>query len=408
MQKNITRIVENYFSKFNNIVTRFSPMLKEQKSQIANLINALKSSSLKSILIAGPYVSDIDVNDGYQKRASIVDTVIGNFIVKIYAWPYDKQNDSVDFIIEQKKSNTYVIRYNMLSLSHIASLNIIIKQCSYIYCHSIAAIHERNFTSNCAIKILDLHGAIPEEFRMAGNNWLALKASRKEAKMLRNADTIVCVSNAMVDHIRRKYPRLNSDFIVLPILDPRLEKKNDYPTNRLNTTKSNPRVIYAGGLQIWQNIPLIQDLIIKTGRSFDYTICVPNPAAFMHNSGIPNDVHFVLSSCSTKELCQIYKKSDFGLLLRDDSIVNEVSCPTKLAEYLYFGVIPVLRSTKIGDFARLGMKFVRYDEFKLKRVPSKEECEIIRSVNMKVLKKLQIEFQAGRKKLRKLICIEAI
>ena len=84
------------------------------------------------------------------------------------------------------------------------------------------------------------------------------------------------------------------------------------------------------------------------------------------------------------------------------------SCPTKLAEYLYFGVIPVLRSTKIGDFARLGMKFVRYDEFKLKRVPSKEECEIIRSVNMKVLKKLQIEFQAGRKKLRKLICIEAI
>jgi len=40
----------------------------------------------------------------------------------------------------------------------------------------------------------------------------------------------------------------------------------------------------------------------------------------------------------------------YGFILRDEHIMNQVSCPIKLCEYLANGVIPIM-SQGIGDFA---------------------------------------------------------
>ena len=47
--------------------------------------------------------------------------------------------------------------------------------------------------------------------------------------------------------------------------------------------------------------------------------------------------------------------ADFGLLLRENNIVNNVASPTKFAEYLMAG-LPVIISNGIGDFSY----FVRF------------------------------------------------
>ena len=150
-------------------------MLKEQS--LRSLTINVQISSLKSILTARPYVSDIDVTDDTKTS---LNSRYGcrELHCKIYV-QYDKQNDSVDFIIEQKKSNTYVIRYNMLAV--IASLNIIIKQCSYIYGRSIVMIHEK-LTSNCALRSL----IFMEQYQK--NAWLAIIGCLSKSKRSENAE----------------------------------------------------------------------------------------------------------------------------------------------------------------------------------------------------------------------------
>jgi glycosyltransferase involved in cell wall biosynthesis len=52
---------------------------------------------------------------------------------------------------------------------------------------------------------------------------------------------------------------------------------------------------------------------------------------------------------SRSELARTLLAADCGLLIRDDDIINRVSSPTKLAEYLAAGV-PVLAMGAVGDY----------------------------------------------------------
>ena len=59
------------------------------------------------------------------------------------------------------------------------------------------------------------------------------------------------------------------------------------------------------------------------------------------------------------ELKKEYEKAQYGFTLRDNIIVNEVACPTKLIDYVKYGIIPILKSDKIGDFVENGLEYVR-------------------------------------------------
>ena len=59
---------------------------------------------------------------------------------------------------------------------------------------------------------------------------------------------------------------------------------------------------------------------------------------------------------------EYYMKNDCGVVLRNDNIVNRVACPTKLIDYLQYGLIPIVLSPHIGDFYNLGYKYIEYDE----------------------------------------------
>ncbi len=62
------------------------------------------------------------------------------------------------------------------------------------------------------------------------------------------------------------------------------------------------------------------------------------------------------------ELKEIYTECHYGFILREDSIVNQVACPTKLVEYLAMGVVPIVDSNNIGDFKTMGMRFITLEQ----------------------------------------------
>ena len=89
-----------------------------------------------------------------------------------------------------------------------------------------------------------------------------------------------------------------------------------------------------------------------------------------------------------------------GLVLRDDSAVNRVACPTKLAEYLYFGLIPVVRSPRLGDFEELGYAYVTEQEFRDGFIPDAASRDWMAEQNRDVVRQLAARFETAALDLR--------
>src|SRR5439155_1739018 len=116
-----------------------------------------------------------------------------------------------------------------------------------------------------------------------------------------------------------------------------------------------PTVVYSGAAQRWQNVELMLELARDGIDRFDFTFLTSDPAAFeraAERHGLRGRV--AVHSAPREQLPRYYRRADYGLVLRDDGVVNRVACPTKLSEYLAFGLIPVVKSPDLGDFPALG------------------------------------------------------
>lgn len=110
--------------------------------------------------------------------------------------------------------------------------------------------------------------------------------------------------------------------------------------------------------------------------------------------------------CRKADLPAAYGTADFGLILRDESSVNQVSCPTKLVEYLLFGLVPVVRSPHMGDFHRLGFAYVTEEEFRDGFIPDSVSRDWMTEQSLHVVSQLVEQFHAGIRELRAMILAE--
>ena len=51
-------------------------------------------------------------------------------------------------------------------------------------------------------------------------------------------------------------------------------------------------------------------------------------------------------------------------LIQFDIVVNRVACPTKLVEYMFYGITPIVLSKEIDDYNELGYEYLDYKDFK--------------------------------------------
>lgn len=70
--------------------------------------------------------------------------------------------------------------------------------------------------------------------------------------------------------------------------------------------------------------------------------------------------------------------------MRDPVLLNQVACPTKLVEYLYWGVVPIVSTPSIGDFAELGFAYVLLDDFCVRRLSDGSAVSEMRLINRKI------------------------
>lgn len=313
------------------------------------------------ILFIAPNPHKIKEHEGFLKRVAAVDVMFSNH--KRYY--YDDLSDDKE-------------RAKVLS------------EADLIYVHSIySAKHILITYPFLADRIItDLHGAVPEEEEFAGNEENARIMAEVEAKVFKFGVNFIAVSEAMVEHFQKKYKQESAKkWIVLPIFD-------DLSIIDLSRKKYNKKVVYAGGIQKWQNVDKMIDAVNKAD-SYEYVILTHQPKAF---ASIHNKENVTIKTVPSAEVHSYYRDASYGFMLRDDTVLNRVACPTKLIEYMCNGVIPIVLSPNIGDAQALGFKYITLDSLLTKDI-NVVDIESMAADNIYVLQKLRRQSDKGRKSI---------
>lgn len=323
------------------------------------------------ITVIGQHPNQFNERDGMIQRIAAIDNLIKcqkRRYLEIHFRKYWKGEHLVEDGIEVYKWNFFIYFFSILSM---------LISSDYIYVHSIynsrVVFPFYFFLKNI---ITDLHGAVPDELEMYGQNKRAKLYSWIESKVLYHSYKIIAVTEAMENYYTDKYPFTKGKFLCISIFS---KMKTLQETNR----KENG-VIYSGGTQKWQCIDIMKDLIANTYDIYNWTILTGDPGCFRNL----NQSKIILKSVKPEEVQKYYGQNSFGIVLREDSIVNRVACPTKLIEYISNGLIPVVLCPPIGDFYKYGYKFITYRNFRDNRLPSKEEVKQMRIENYKVLESI--------------------
>ncbi|MEN8276051.1 glycosyl transferase family 1 [Acinetobacter seifertii] len=227
------------------------------------------------------------------------------------------------------------------------------------------------------IYILDLHGVVPEELVMQGKIFKSKIFNIVERILFKKIDIAIAVTNAMANHFSKKYKNAKCQYIIYAILPSHLKSSN------MELELSNTiEVIYSGNTQVWQNVDLMLDVIKNHFYdNINYTILTGDLVGFHEKLSSHNiDLDKInLKSVSPYELEEYYKQSHYGFILRDDILVNNVACPTKIIEYLNYGIIPIVLTENIGDFKELGYEFLNVTNFSsnIAKQKSKKNIEVI-------------------------------
>ncbi len=179
----------------------------------------------------------------------------------------------------------------------------------------------------------------------------------------------------MKKHLCNKYKNIKAIFLVYPILPNTINIDNGFEENdgKLN-------VLYAGNMQGYQNIPLMVESIkkmihISNAHFYILTGQKQEMIEIFNKNGLAHKNNIFIDSVAPNELDKYYKKAHYGFVLRDDIDVNNVACPTKIIEYLAYGMTCITLNSKIGDFQELGFNYITIEQL------NKEELKPVKSLH---------------------------
>ena len=338
----------------------------------------------------GPYPHREQVKEGWMSRVYSIDQAFKEFrriYVHIDLNIYGDQQRMV-----QITELTAVIYVNPATVEGKDFVRHIIDSVRAVYCHTLhLAEHLLDYLDSGKICV-DVHGITPEEEEMMGSPQNVERYAIVEEQVLKHARLCVFVTNAMDKHYRKKYPGLSYRWTKVGIFEK--YDSQGLPARSFNARAELPvKVIYAGGTQAWQNVEKMADSVDKSIGRADF-IFYSHEHEVIRKKISPHALKkVVLDFCEKERLAAEYSAVDFGFIIRDDSPVNGVACPTKLIEYLCYGVIPIVELVEIGDFAEYGYEYVRVEDFNEGLFPDQASRAWMIQKNLEVAKTMQIEYE---------------
>ena len=241
------------------------------------------------------------------------------------------------------------------------------KRIQLIHCHQLGAFamvrRIQRFIPECKV-VLDVHGCGVQEYlyseKDCANPRFLDYLSWKERSALESADWLVFVSEAMRSHFEREYRRSFANSTIIPCAvkpAPVADSAQREALRKQHGLQGRFVFCYLGSLQPYQ-LPEEMCLLFRNAMTYEpdaFFFAITHASAELsriaRSVGIPPDRFRVVSArhSDTNLLVQL---ADVGLLLRDDSLVNRVSSPTKFGEYCMAGV-PTITTSHVGDISTI-------------------------------------------------------
>jgi hypothetical protein len=359
------------------------------------------------ILFISPYPDFKTEREGSMQRISAVDKIFANKR-RIYVPVSMEKTQESSIRVSYISKNLEVYQLNLNIDSPVKKSREILNKLKELALKA-TFIYVQNIYNACYILpfykykkvITDMHGLVPEEENYKGEQLKAKYFGEIEKFIVYNSFALITVSNPMINHFRDKYPDMKTKMLNMPIID-------DLPVDFFQEPgidkKNKMTIIYSGGTQKWQNIDAMLSAISHCRSRFKFIILTINTEEFskkIAGYGLRDNIEII--SVPKKEIRKFYQQADFGFILRDNSILNRAACPTKLIEYLSFGVIPIVMHPEIGDFFEKNYSYIALDNFIHGNIPSANKLKLMKSNNFKVIRQLHETFLNSKKELFKLM-----
>lgn len=209
------------------------------------------------------------------------------------------------------------------------------------------------------VMVTDFHGDLYSEVvamkGIDGKNWFVKWMLNSQALSMKDSDHCICVSENLKNQLEANTGSKMGGYTIISCgVD--FERFSQAPPADAGIDLKDRIVVgYCGGLQKWQNIERIVALS-KTLHEMDQRVFLMiytndrTDGIKVPLAGLGSGNYAVLP-LSSAQVPSYLKLLDAGFLLREDLVLNKVSSPTKICEYLAAGV-PLVCTKYSGDYAR--------------------------------------------------------
>lgn len=200
-----------------------------------------------------------------------------------------------------------------------------------------------------------------EEYDVVRSPELVQAIGDLEQAAILHTDWRIAVSHALVNHWREDFSYTGQEHSIipctvnhlfqadLPSVEDRLARKSSY-----GFSADSIVLIYAGSSAGWQSFDSLDQWLLLLMEA-NPNICI----LFLAKIDV-EQLHIYQSYPDRvakdwvrhEDMLLTLSLGDYGLLIREDSVTNQVASPTKFAEYLCGG-LKVLISPKLGDYSAL-------------------------------------------------------
>ncbi len=352
------------------------------------------------ILVIAEFPSVRTERDGMRQRIAAVDRLLAT-MPRTYVHLYPRR--WIVPLAPQRRTAGNVPVVTLNANFHVSVLEHLARQADLIYVHSVynaescLGLYKRHGDKI----ITDLHGIVPEELELAGEFQQAAHFRVVEQLVVEHSRFLITVTDAMSRYFISKYgTHIREKLVCLPILS-----EQTRPVLSAHPLNLRPRMIYAGGLQVWQKIDFALEFFrdYNVLSRYDATFLVSDPAQMKRQAkqfGFGD--RLVIDSVAHTQVFEHYLRADIGVVLRDESVVNAVALPTKMIEYLEYDLVPLVKHPGIGDFPEFGYAYLTLEDIQAGAI-SRSRLEEMRSVNRIALEHLRAQAAVGQSTLLKVV-----
>lgn len=155
-------------------------------------------------------------------------------------------------------------------------------------------------------------------------------------RRLYTPDLVITVSTRMNRYVSEKFKSVKTVAIPLCV---------DLERFTMKSKSERKYFTYSGSGAPWQNLTQLSELwgeLYRQDSSIRFRVISRDPRAKILSQYLPEYALEFVGTSDLDELAVLMSEAEVGFLLREDTLVNRVSFPTKLSEYLASGAWAVV------------------------------------------------------------------